>query len=106
MNKRQKRINIWIISKFVVDDKGSPDKCVGIFDRGSRCLKISNTRLPKLYFADAANLSLQYNLKRIEPLSPRGMRGQDEQGSMKFRGEEEGYPELAGGDPHAGLVPL
>jgi Na+-translocating ferredoxin:NAD+ oxidoreductase RNF subunit RnfB len=25
------------------------------------CLKISNTRLPKLYFADAANLLLQYN---------------------------------------------
>jgi hypothetical protein len=48
-----------------------------------------NTRLPKLYFADAANLLLQYNLKRIEPLSPRGMSGQDKQGSMEFRGEEE-----------------
>ena len=58
-------------------------------------MKISNTRLPKLYFADAANLLLQYNLKRIEPLSPRGMSGQDEQGTMEFRGEEETYPELA-----------
>jgi len=37
-----------------------------------------NTRLPKLYFADAAYLLLQYNLQRIEPLSPRGMSGQVE----------------------------
>ena len=72
----------------------------------SRSLKISNTRLPKLYFADAANLLLQYNLKRIEPLSPRGMSGQDEQGTMEFRREEEEtYPEFAEGDPHAGLIP-
>ena len=55
--------------------------------------------LPKLYFADAANLLLQYNLKRIEPLSPRGMSGQDEQGTMEFRGEEETYPEFLEGDP-------
>jgi hypothetical protein len=65
---------------------------------------ISNTRLPKLYFADAANLLLQYNLKQIEPLSPRGMSGQDEQGTMKFLGEEETYPEPAKGEPYAGLV--
>jgi hypothetical protein len=51
-------------------------------------------------------LLLQYNLKRIEPLSPRGMSGQDEQGTMEFRGEEEEtYPELAEGDLYAGLVP-
>ena len=64
-----------------------------------------NTRLPKLYFADAANLLLQYNLKRIEPLSPRGMSGQDKRGTMEFRGEEEPCPEYAEGDTHAGLVP-
>ena len=66
---------------------------------------ISNTRLPKLYFADAANLSLQYNLKRIEPLSLRGMSEQDKQGTMEFRGVEETYSELAEGDPYAGLIP-
>jgi hypothetical protein len=76
MRKRQKRRNIL-------------SKVIGIFDKGSRSLKISNTRLPKLYFADAANLLLQYNLKRIEPLSPQGMSGQDEQGTIEFRGEEK-----------------
>jgi hypothetical protein len=35
-----------------------------------------NTRLPKLYFTDAAYLLPQYNLQRIGPLSPRGMSGQ------------------------------
>ncbi len=40
--------------------------------------RMLNTRLPKLYFADAAYLLLQYNFKRIEPLSPRGMSGQVE----------------------------
>ena len=30
----------------MVDDKGSPDKCVGIFDRGTRGLKISNNKEP------------------------------------------------------------
>jgi hypothetical protein len=64
---------------------------------------ISNTRLPKLYFADAANLLLQYNLKWIEPLSPRGISGQDEQGTMEFRGEEEICPQPAGGDLHVRL---
>jgi hypothetical protein len=67
--------------------------------QGTKGLKISNTRLPKLYFADAANLLLQYNLKRIEPLSLRGMSGQDKQGTMEFRGEEEAYSEFAEGDP-------
>jgi len=33
------------------------------------------------------------------------MSGQDEQGTMKFRGEEETYPELAEGDLYARLVP-
>jgi hypothetical protein len=64
-----------------------------------------HTRLPKLYFANAANLLLQYNLKWIEPLPPRGMSGQDEQGTMEFRGEEETCSELAEGDPHDRLVP-
>jgi len=39
-----------------------------------------NTRLPELYFADAAYFLLQHNLQRIESLSPRGMSGQVEQG--------------------------
>jgi len=72
----------------------------------SRSLKISNTRLPKPYFADAANLLLQYNLKRIEPLSSRGMSGQDEQKAVEFRGEEKTCPQFAEGDPHAGPVLL
>ncbi len=59
----------------------------------------------KLYFANAANLLLQYNLKRIEPLSPRGMSGQDEQGAMEFRGEEKTYPELSEDDPLARVIP-
>ncbi len=83
----------------MVDDGDS--RVTGV--KGARSLGISNTRLPKLYFADAANLLLQYNLKRIEPLSPRGMSGQDEEGTVKLRGEEKNF-EVAEGDPRARLV--
>jgi hypothetical protein len=48
-----------------------------------------NTRLPKLYFADAAYLLPQYNLQLIELLSSRGMSGQVQYRIMNFEGKEK-----------------
>jgi hypothetical protein len=41
---------------------------------------MKNTRLPKPYLTDDAYLLLQYKFLYIEPLFPRGMGGQVEQG--------------------------
>jgi hypothetical protein len=49
---------------------------MGISFQRQNALRILNTRLPKLYLANAAYLLLQYNIQRIEHLSPKGMSGQ------------------------------